>query len=58
MVADLHTGHMLSDRLHDTGALVPEHRRADRLRGAVDRVVVGVADTAHVEPHEHLLVIR
>ena len=58
MIPDLNTGHTLSDLLHDTSGLVPEHRRAARLRRTVDRVVVGVADAARVQAHEHLLVTR
>ena len=43
-----------ADRLDDAGALVAEHGRAGRLGGAVDRVQVGVADAAGVQPHQHL----
>ena len=42
------------DRLDHARALVAEHRRAAGRRRAVDRVVVGVADAAGVQPHEHL----
>ena len=37
-------------RLDDAGALVPENGGASGFRGAVDRVQVGVADPARVEP--------
>ena len=35
-------------------ALVAQHRRAGRLGRAVDRVLVGVADAARVQAHQHL----
>ena len=43
-----------ADCLDHAGTLVAQDRRARRLRGAVDRVLIGVADTAPIEPHQHL----
>ena len=54
MVAHRDAPDARADRLDDPRALVPEHRRAPRLGGAVDRVEVGVADAARMQAHEHL----
>ena len=54
MLAGHDAGHARADRLDDSRALVAEHRRAACLGRAVDRVLVRVADTARVQPHEHL----
>ena len=54
MVADGDSRRSRADRLDDARALVAEHGRATRLRGPVDRVLVGVADARRAEAHEHL----
>ena len=55
MVADGHARHAVTDRLDDAGALVPEHCRTARGRRPVDRVLIRVANTARVDPDEHLV---
>src|SRR5581483_11108531 len=58
VVARPHARDAGPDGLHDAGALVAEDGRAGRRRGAVDRVLVGVADPARPQAHEHLAVAR
>ena len=54
MVAHLHLGHALPERLDDARPLVAEHGR-ERVRGCTgDHVPVAVADAARGEPHRHL----
>jgi len=54
VAAPPHAGDAGADLLDDAAALVTEDGRTWRLGGAVDRVQVGVADAAGVQPHEHL----
>jgi hypothetical protein len=55
MIADSHARNARPDRLDHSRSFVPEHGGTGCLRGPVDRVVVGVADPARTELHEHLL---
>lgn len=41
-------------RFDDSGPLVPEHGWKRHLIGAVDDVLIRVADAARLQPHEHL----
>ena len=54
MIADRDAAHAPPDRFDDAGSFVPEHRRAACLGRAVDRVLIGVADAARLDPDEHL----
>ena len=54
MVAGAEVPHARAERLDDAGALVAGHRRAAGLRGAVDRVQVGVVQPARVQANENL----
>ena len=49
MVADVDARNSGTDGLHDAGALVPEHRGAPSRRGAVDRILIGVAHAARMQ---------
>ena len=58
MVAYADAGHTGPHRLDDARALVPKDGGAARLRRPVDRVQIGMADAASVQPHEHLPGLR